>query len=563
MHHDNLVSHHQQGDTAVVPVTLPDDGGMVAAAGLRQPDFPGSYLAEDLSVLHQHRGFGSTCPYILCAATLFEMCVDDLRHVDGGYPRPLLPMFFELIGRARDCGAHCHVPPTLHASIDDTEAVRTGSHLWSSSAQTGAQNTSSSSAARNIAASDMKGVFPLHDAVLQNHQQCAASILFDCDRHAKVMSTSSFTSSSPSLSRGASVPTDVVVPTERLRMLSIRDAQGLTPLHVAAREGLAAMAGMLLQAGADITATAHRGWTVFHYAAVSRSADLCRTLMAHCHQTVTMMRPSTPEAQETHTQRVTVEEFGDRTTSSVTSESSDSESDGGAAAVQSSNDRGGAMLLMKPLVNALTDRRETPLYRAAEWGCSETCATLVAAGACVMTANLVGWTPLHIAARNGYAEAITTIVNLFSKQQQQQQSCGRTSPAMSQRSSTPKLSPSQPADDGSGECGSSHCSNCNHLRHIVDCCDKDCWTALRHASEHSRVKAVTALVSLGADIEAVDRRRMTALHAAARLGHLAVCKALLDAGANVHAQDTHGATPLQLAHVNNRLDTAALLLQHT
>ncbi len=89
------------------------------------------------------------------------------------------------------------------------------------------------------------------------------------------------------------------------------------------------------------------------------------------------------------------------------------------------------------------------------------------------------------------------------------------------------------------------------------------WTAPLHtASRAGRVKAVRALIELGADVDAREGDGVsgpTALHIACEMGFAETARALLEGGADAAARDEGGHTPLELAVRNGKAETAAVV----
>lgn len=59
------------------------------------------------------------------------------------------------------------------------------------------------------------------------------------------------------------------------------DAEGRTPLSLAARGGCIKVVSMLVREGADLERTDAKGWTALHHAASQRHADVVDFLLAH------------------------------------------------------------------------------------------------------------------------------------------------------------------------------------------------------------------------------------------------------------------------------------------
>ena len=91
--------------------------------------------------------------------------------------------------------------------------------------------------------------------------------------------------------------------------------------------------------------------------------------------------------------------------------------------------------------------------------------------------------------------------------------------------------------------------------------DGDKWGTppLVDAARFAHMSAIRVLLSLGASIDATDRKGRTALH---RVYEVDAAKTLLEHGANVEATDNQGWTPLFAAADRNVKEVAELLLAH-
>lgn len=88
-------------------------------------------------------------------------------------------------------------------------------------------------------------------------------------------------------------------------------------------------------------------------------------------------------------------------------------------------------------------------------------------------------------------------------------------------------------------------------------------TPLALAVDRGYVDMVKLLLDKGANPNTADKDGWTPLHYAVRNGNSEIVIALLEHHADIHARtgDTHQ-TPLELAHVNNRPEVAAILKDH-
>ena len=74
-------------------------------------------------------------------------------------------------------------------------------------------------------------------------------------------------------------------------------------------------------------------------------------------------------------------------------------------------------------------------------------------------------------------------------------------------------------------------------------------TALHWAADGGHVHVATALIKMGADVDAVDDDGQTALHYAATCERAEMCRLLLESGADPDAEDADGDTPNALGAV--------------
>ena len=91
--------------------------------------------------------------------------------------------------------------------------------------------------------------------------------------------------------------------------------------------------------------------------------------------------------------------------------------------------------------------------------------------------------------------------------------------------------------------------------------NKDGDTPLHAAVELGREQSARLLINAGADINASDNSQQTALHTAAFHGHHHIVDALIKApNINLNVRNAHGYTPLYLASMSGREQSARLLI---
>jgi ankyrin repeat protein len=94
----------------------------------------------------------------------------------------------------------------------------------------------------------------------------------------------------------------------------------------------------------------------------------------------------------------------------------------------------------------------------------------------------------------------------------------------------------------------------------VNAKDRRDRTPLHWASENGHVQVVKELLDHFADIDAKDNRNWTPLLCAGASGHVAVGQALLSRGASIDAKDRYGNSPLHMAAVMDHLAVVKSLL---
>ena len=87
--------------------------------------------------------------------------------------------------------------------------------------------------------------------------------------------------------------------------------------------------------------------------------------------------------------------------------------------------------------------------------------------------------------------------------------------------------------------------------------------SIHGAAEKGNIEAVKQHLADGVDVNAKDfTLGRTLLHIAAREGHKEIVELLIAKGADVNAKDKNGKTPLDLAIMWKRTETADLLRKH-
>jgi ankyrin repeat protein len=292
------------------------------------------------------------------------------------------------------------------------------------------------------------------------------------------------------------------------------------PLHKASEAGNVAMVELLLELGAKVDTDDGRGWSALLNAARNGHIDVIEVL-AEAHASVGWC-------------------------------------DGGGTDAFDCAMAGGHLDTVRLLVRLgleldIPDHYKfgvtVPLHKASEAGNVAMVELLIELGAKVDTDDGRGWSALLNAAHSGHIDVIAVLVGAGARVGWCDWEGTTALTLMIKRSD----------DDAS-------------IRRLVGLgakIQKDGWrTAPLHvASRAGRVKAVRALLELGADVDAREGSTWegneysgpTALHIACEMGFAETARALVEGGADAAARDEEGRTPLGLAVRNGNTETAAVV----
>jgi ankyrin repeat protein len=196
----------------------------------------------------------------------------------------------------------------------------------------------------------------------------------------------------------------------------------------------------------------------------------------------------------------------------------------------------------------------TALHWAAYWDDAATVARLVGAGANVNAANRYGVTPLFVAATNGNAPVIETLLK-----------------AKADANTATASATATDGTPGAGEpalMAAARTGNVDAVKllidHGADVRAGEGWhkqSALMYAAAANSPAAVQVLLAAGADVKATSDGGFTALHYAARAGAIEAAGVLVAGGADLNQRLNSGASPLMLAVINARWELAAMLVE--
>uniref|UniRef100_A0A0G4HX42 Uncharacterized protein n=1 Tax=Chromera velia CCMP2878 TaxID=1169474 RepID=A0A0G4HX42_9ALVE len=361
--------------------------------------------------------------------------------------------------------------------------------------------------------------------------------------------------------------------------MEARDEDDLTALLWAAREGRQEHCEILMSAGADANATTLNGKTALHLAVESGDVDTVSTVAARVD----------PNAQDSEG-NAALHEAARR----------------GDAVCLYALFRSGADPLVRrkdgktPLLVAEFERNAEALHVIAEGMMEIECphgGTLLhrvasddgaaffldtvrvfaerAGKEFVNQRDMDGWTPLHLAVREG----VTPLVSLLLEKGAEIDAKGKWGrlplalAALNGHTSTASLLLKSGADvnarDNEGETALHLSVSRGHLGTLslllergadLTATNESGWTALHSAALNHQPTAASVLLKRGADVDARDKHGRTPLHVGALLGDSSVLSVFLTRKAQVDLKDQKGMTPLHHAASRGDVSCVCVLL---
>ncbi|XP_048486319.1 protein phosphatase 1 regulatory subunit 12A [Plutella xylostella] len=305
-----------------------------------------------------------------------------------------------------------------------------------------------------------------------------------------------------------------------------RDADGLTPLHLAVVHGNVPLVQTLLAAGADVNARDDEHHTVVHWATVCGEVGALRAVLA------AGADAATPDQHGGYPLHYAAQMCG-------------------APAATDHQSRGAALEVLRAVVKEGGARVEvrdadgrTPLLWAASAGSAAAVLALHHAGARPDDADRDGLTALHCAAARGHTEALETLVGLCGARVDVADSHGCTplhySAALGHADATAAL-----------------------LQHGADSQrqDRRGRSPAHTAAAKGQLETVRMLGARGANLWLRNSKGDLPLHEAVASGRRELVKWLLDGRpSQVNATNHEGRTPLHVAAATDNADLCRLLL---
>ncbi|XP_050036794.1 poly [ADP-ribose] polymerase tankyrase-like isoform X1 [Dermacentor andersoni] len=211
-------------------------------------------------------------------------------------------------------------------------------------------------------------------------------------------------------------------------------------------------------------------------------------------------------------------------------------------------------------VHAIDKNGDTPLHKAACAGRSSNLEVLLrfATGAekggpfsAVDRPNNEGWTPLHLAVKNGHLEAAQVLMRY------------KAEPNRARGAPYSQISPLMCAAQ-EGSCDMVHALVEGTGRRLdegtVELLDECGRSALTHAVLNGQTAVCAKLLRLGSNPNRADVGGNTLVHYAAAYGWLSCLRLLVEAGAAPHKQNSSKVTPVQVAFLKGHMGVVDYLL---
>ena len=317
---------------------------------------------------------------------------------------------------------------------------------------------------------------------------------------------------------------------------------GLTPLHLASREGHIEVARFLVECGADARAQDCDLSTPLHLASQQGHLEVVRFLIehgadvrAHDHCWSTPLHRAS-ELGHLEVARFLVECGADTRT----------EDNNGQTPISLASSRGGVRVTRFFVehgvdVTIQDDYGSTPLHLASEGGHVGVARILIDRGADATAKNNNGSTLLHLASYQQRMEFVRFLLDL-----------GADVTARDNEGLTPLHL----------AFGHRHLFVASLLSETPQITDNIISGPRRPASfSLERVEIIRCLIERNADAAAQDNNGLTALHMASSSGHMDIACLLIEHGADVAARSKHGLTPLHLALQNGNVEVARFLVE--
>ena len=295
--------------------------------------------------------------------------------------------------------------------------------------------------------------------------------------------------------------------------INTRDADGRTPLHIAAQKGETEKVLALIKAGAEIDAQDNNGFTSLHLAAGFGQTETALVLI--------------------------------KAGAEIEAQNKAGNTPLHYAAGWGQTETALALIKAGAEIEAQANNGSTPLHLAAWNGETETALALIKAGAEIDAQSNGGNTPLHVAALFGKTETALALIK-----------AGANVNARNNEGETPAQIAEREGHSATARAIESARKKIAEIKKQIHTRDADGNTSLFNATWDGKTEAALVLIELGADVNAQNKYGNTPLHYAAGNGYTEIALALIQAGADVNARNNKSETPAQVARERGHSDIA-------
>ena len=431
----------------------------------------------------------------------------------------------------------------------------------------------------NLNVRNKDGNTPLHSAAWSGREQ-SARLLIDAGADINISDNQQWTALHLAASNGHSSIVGELIKAPH-RNLNVRNENGDTPLNVAADNGRAASARLLIDAGADINISDNKQRTALHMAADLGYDDILRTLIDAPDVNLNLRTETghTPLHAAANNGRAASARLLIDAGANINISDKYQQTALHLAAYFGYDDIVDA-LIKRPDVNLNVRNKDgnTPLHIAADNGRAASARLLIDAGADINISDHKQRTALHMAADLGDDDIVDALIKRPDVNLNVRNENGYTPlhiAAGRGREQSARLLIDAGADiniPDHKQRTALHMAADWGYDDIVDALikrpdvninsrDGDGLTSLHIAADNGRAASARLLIDAGADINISDHKQRTALHMAADLGYDDIVDALIKRpDVNINPRYEDGNTPLHIAVDNRRTESARLLI---
>ncbi|XP_055308885.1 ankyrin-1-like [Sitodiplosis mosellana] len=338
--------------------------------------------------------------------------------------------------------------------------------------------------------------------------------------------------------------------------IDIKDNNGRTALHTAARQGCEQVVYFLVENGANVNTKCDKGWTSLHWAAYNGKVNIAQVLITHgADMNVGDINGLTPLHLAVHQNREKMVHFFISKGVAMNVKCRR-----GWTPIFTASFKGNVPIAILLIQNGMNvddtdDDKWTPLHVAAYEGYTLIMKLLVRKGANVNAVEIDKWTPLHLAAQEGNDEAVEALLKW-----------GAHVDPITMDGRTPLFITL--LKDRSIKYVSSYSTISRGREEMVELLliyganpnfkYMESWSLCHEAAEKGNERIIKLLINYGVNVNVQDSNKWTPLHIATQNGHVKVVELLIKNG-TLSYKDKSGQSPLDLALIRGDVNIIELV----